>query len=126
MKKIVYEDLKVGQEVVTRDGRKGRVLCTDLKSRTPIIVAILNPNNNKEDTMRLYKNGNYWNSGTECDNDIFLPSEKGYVNIFRRYKGVNNNIAFFCIDAGIFSSEQEAKDYAYRNPDYIKTIEVEI
>ena len=43
MRPIEYEKLKVGDEVVTRDGRKGRVICTDLSPRDerPIVTAVL-------------------------------------------------------------------------------------
>ncbi len=91
MKPIVYEELKVGDEVVTRDGRKGRVICTDSKSpHYPIVCLIKSqieeyPHTFIEECPHTFtSNGLCASDGRETVLDIFLPSEKVKLILFKK------------------------------------------
>lgn len=91
MKPIVYEELKVGDEVVTRDGRKGRVICTDSKNPPyPIVCLIKSEIEEYADTstseypQTFTSNGRYDSDGTESCTDIFLPSERVKLVLFKK------------------------------------------
>ena len=59
-----------GVQVVTRDGRSARILCTDLKDIKPIVAAILD--GECEDFVLLYHADGYMCAGGESDVDLFL------------------------------------------------------
>jgi len=83
MKPIVYEELEIGDEVVTRDGRKGLVLCVDAKSDFPIVCLIKSETEEYEYPQTFTSNGRYDSDGTESCADIFLPSEKVKLKIYK-------------------------------------------
>ncbi len=81
MKPIVYEELKVGDEVVTRDGRKALVLCVDAKSNYPIVCLI--KSETEEYPEKFTSDGRYFSDVKESCRDIFLPSEKVKLKIYK-------------------------------------------
>ena len=62
------------KKVVTRDGRKVRIICTNAKNDFPII-ALVYCSDNKEDICTYHKNGHTLNT-YESPNDLFFASEK--------------------------------------------------
>lgn len=63
------------REVVTRDGRKVRIICTDRKGATPIIALIYNADEGQEYGCAFYPDGKY--SIDEDDEfDLFFAPEK--------------------------------------------------
>ena len=62
------------REVVTRDGRKVRVLCTDRKGATPII-ALVNDGLSEELGHAFYSDGKFFRDGNE-ESDLFFAPEK--------------------------------------------------
>jgi preprotein translocase subunit YajC len=124
MKQIDYNTLKVGDKVITRDGREGRVICTDLNNPQPIAVAVWsNSKGTREHINQYLKNGKVSDSDNMMQ-DIFLPPKKEYVNLYREDNG------FFRVTPNPYQSKSEAEnmsDYAdERGWTYIKTIEVEV
>ena len=83
MKPIVYEELKVGDEVVTRDGRKGLVLCVDAKSKYPVVCLLKSETEEHEYPHTFTSDGRYDSDGTESCADIFLPSERVKLKIYK-------------------------------------------
>ena len=122
MRDIIYSELKVGDKVITRDGREGRVICTDFKgfSGATIICAVTN-NKGCEQTIHNYKSGrasSYF--GVKSDSDIFLPPKKEYVNLYRHISGDYNAITMNCV----VNARDNAEDCSYG--EFVKTIEVEL
>lgn len=105
MKKFSLEEYlkNPNREVVTRDGRKVRVLCTDRKGATPII-ALVNDGLSEELGHAFYSDGKIF-SDEDNELDLFFASEKheGWINIFRgKDSPFTGNI--------IFASKEEAEE----------------
>ena len=90
------------RKVVTRDGRKVRILCTDFNNKTYPIVGEIQGNVTPE---IFTEEGLVYKGGPDM-NDLFFAPEKheGYVSI---YRGVKNDDYF---TVGIFDSEEKAKE----------------
>ena len=92
------------REIVTRDGRKVRILCTDRKGDTPIIALVHDANDGQEYGYAFYSDGKFLRDGNE-DADLFFAPEKheGWINIFRgKDSPFTGNI--------IFASKEEAEE----------------
>ena len=93
------------RKVVTKDGRKVRILCIDAKGYYPIIALVENFDGTAEIPGSFSREGLYLISNTRY-NDLFFAPEKheGWVSI---YRGVKNDDYF---TVGIFDSEEKAKE----------------
>ena len=63
------------REVVTRDGRKVRILCTDRKGDTPIIALVHDANDGQEYGYAFYSDGKFFRDGGD-ELDLFFAPEK--------------------------------------------------
>ena len=63
------------REIVTRDGRKVRILCTDRKGDTPIIALVYDANDGQEYGYAFYSDGKFFRDGNE-ESDLFFAPEK--------------------------------------------------
>lgn len=107
------------REVVTRDGRKVRIICIDRKGATPII-ALINDRLSEECCFSFYPDGKFYEN-YESDIDLFFAPKKhtDYINLYR------NEFGYF-LGGGEYSTEDEAKKVAARAVDtYITTIKAE-
>lgn len=70
------------REVVTRDGKKVRVLCTDRKGATPIIALVHNANDGQEYGYAFYSDGKAYEN-YENDIDLFFAPtmHEGWINL---------------------------------------------
>lgn len=105
------------RKVVTRDGRKVRIICTDAKSRYSVIALAESHDGTTEQFLTLTKNGKYFEGGPNT-NDIYFAPEKheGWVNVYRDM----GDSWEYC--GRIYDSEEEAKVKA-NNP--LATIKIE-
>ena len=107
------------QKVMTRDGRKARIVCTDMKNEQPLLALITE--GNREDIRFYSQNGVWCNDYPNHKLDlVFAPIKReGWINIYR-FKDDTRTIG--CL----FKSEEEAKLHKYdRASEYIKTIKIE-
>ena len=110
MKPFNLEAAKAGKPVCTRDGKKARILCYDLKgAEYPIVAAIKTRDRFAESVLSYDKNGRFEHN-TENNNDLMMLPEKkeGWVNVMEGTAGkvyVGNNI---------YKTEDEAKEGASR------------
>ena len=76
MKQFSLEEFKKdpSKKVITRNGRKVRIICTDANNDFSII-ALVYCSDNKEDICTYHKNGHTLNT-YESPNDLFFASEK--------------------------------------------------
>ena len=73
------------RKVVTRDGRKARIICTDKKSEAGFsIVALID--NGKDELLETYTKEGY-TYGTSYDLFFALEKHEGWVNIFKNMSG---------------------------------------
>ena len=108
------------RKVVTRDGRRARIICTDMKSTTYPVVALIEDGSGYEHLNTLSKNGEYAANESSV-NDLFFAPEKheGWINIYRNddedyYKGKI-----------IYSSKEDAIKRGEKTPYYITTAKIE-
>ena len=105
------------RKVVTRNGRKVRLICTDRRSETYPIVSLIETEYGEE-TCWHAKNGEYVR-GQESNNDLFFAPEKheGWINVYKwgenyRYTG------------DVFSSKEKALK-SIKGCDDVATIKIE-
>ena len=79
------------REVVTRDGRKVRIICTDRKGDTPIIALVYNANEGQEYGCTFYSDGKYF-IDKDDEVDLFFAPEKheGWIIINKWPDGVRD------------------------------------
>lgn len=107
----------LSQKVVTKDGRKVRIICIDAKNEFPIVALITNDN---KEVLMDYNNNGKVSPDEMTDLDLFFAPTKreGWVNIFK-----DEELPF--INGDIYKSEKEAKEEAEGEPDYITSIKIE-
>ena len=109
------------KKLVTRDGRKvKRILCTDVKSKYPIVVVIDNRDGNTERAISLTKDGKFFD-GSSDNKDIFFAPEKheGWLNIYRSERG-------FYLRGNPYKSKEEADEVAKANyKTFCATVKIE-
>lgn len=107
------------RKVVTRDGSKVRIICTDKKGACPIVALIERSDGVAEETVTYKENGKFFRDSS-YKYDLFFAQEKheGWVNLYRN--------ASYAASAGcVFTSEKEAKESIYSPPRYITTVKIE-
>ena len=108
------------REVVTRDGSKARIVCTDRAGlNTKPIVALITLPNGDEVINTFWDNG-IETAGSEDKNDLFFAPTKheGWMNLYKKSFGL-------LIGDLVRDSEEESKKIAAGDEDYITTIKVE-
>ena len=105
------------QKVMTRDSRKARIVCTDMKNEQPILALITE--GNREDIRFYSQNGVWCNDFPNYKLDlVFAPiKKKGWINIFR-YK-----TELYIGD--VFETKEEAEKMGKLSKNYITTIKIE-
>ena len=90
LKPFDIQKAREGKPVCTRDGRKARILCYDLKgAEYPIVAAVETRNCFAESICGYDKNGRF-DHDTENNNDLMMLPEKkeGWVNVYKGIDGV--------------------------------------
>ena len=108
------------KKLVTRDGREvKRILCTDVKSKYPIVVVIDNRDGNTERAISLTKDGKFFD-GSSDNKDIFFAPEKheGWINILRYEKHI-------CPMVCIYDSKEKAEENANIGGNCVATVKIE-
>ena len=111
------------RKVITREGRKVRILCTDAKSDFPIIALVESINGNVELTLSFSRDGLYSVGENIISNyDLFFAPEKheGWVNL---YKLANKDCVYYT--GGVFNSKAEAENKRDTSDLYVATIKFE-
>lgn len=109
------------RQVVTREGKKVRIICTDRAGLTakPIVALITLPNG--DEVIKTFWDNGIETAGSEDKNDLFFAITKhtDYINLYR------NEFGYF-LGSGEYSTEEEAKKVAAITGDtYITTIKLE-
>lgn len=116
MKKIVYKDLKIGDELVSRCGEAWEVVA---KVDSCCIYPLIARNEINDLTIKLTKEGRT-SLGSIYPNDLFIPAKTEYLNLHRFDNG---RFAVF----GPYDCCSQASFVADSDPNgFIKTIEVEV
>lgn len=115
MKAFNLEKAKQGVEVITRDGRKAKILTFSRRNKDFPIVALIDCG--EEDTIQMYTiDGCYNKTKAESRFDLMMENTKVYMNVYREGDK-------YVLGNHTFSSREKAIDC--RGVDYVKTIEIE-
>ena len=108
------------RDVVTRDGRKARILCCDLKNDTYTVVAAIK--DGEIEVPLTYTEQGKAILGRDSSSDLFFAPEKheGWINIFK-----NSNDLAFLGQSRIFASKEDAKKDGKDCECYVATVKVE-
>lgn len=102
------------RKVITRDGRKARIICTDAKGNCPVVGLV--DYENYEVALNVTKNG-------KIDGvlDLFFAPEKheGWINIY--LDAENSSYVETCI----YKSKEEAEESGKKWSRYITTVKIE-
>ena len=103
------------KKVVTRNGSKVRIICTDKQGACPIVALITRDDGVAEETVTYTKNGKFFKD-TSYNCDLFFAPEKheGWVNVCKSQM-------YRC--GLIHNSEEEAR--RSRGWDAIATVKIE-
>ena len=106
------------RKLVTGDGRKVKILCTNRKSPYPIVALVENYDSDNENVYSYRENGFYSLTSLAEQNNLFFAPEKheGWVNIYRGLNGDYTN-------GYIFDSEEKAR--LMRDKEAIATVKIE-
>lgn len=105
------------RQIITRDGRSVKIICTNAKGNFPII-ALVETYNGNETVLRLKENGRFYND-TENSSDLFFAPEKkeGWINLFK----INSTIT-----AGkVYNTKEEAESAVLCSLAHISTVKIE-
>ena len=111
------------RKVVTWDGRKARIVATDIKCKNFPIVAAVTYEDGYEVCLSYTSSGKYSSCGTNDYNDLFFETEKheGWLNIYR-----SNECGFYIRGNSPYKSKEKADKVAKANPKtFFTTIKVE-
>ena len=106
------------RKLVTGDGRKVKILCTNRKSTYPIVALVENHDSDNESVYSYRENGLYSMFSQSEENNLFFAPEKheGWVNVYE--EGANRYL-----EGCIYITKEEAK--RMRGYGYITTIKIE-
>ena len=105
------------QKVVTKDGRKVRIICTNAKNEFPIIALITNDD---KEVLMDYNNNGKVSPDEMTDLDLFFAPniKKGWINIFENNNGIYTSIH-------IYQTKDEAEEVGKKSNYYISTHKIE-
>lgn len=84
LKPFNLEQAKAGKTVCTRDGRKARILCYDLKGAEYFIVAAIETHDCLAESISAYDKNGRFDHDKENNNDLMMIPEKkeGWINLY--------------------------------------------
>ena len=109
------------RKVVTRDGRRVRIICTDRRDLNfPIIALIENISGGGEKVCSYTKDGRHY---TDCSDifDLFFAPEKheGWINVYR------NSDTGHTYAGAVYDSKEDAEKRKIIDENYVTTIKIE-
>lgn len=129
LKEFNLEAAKAGKPIYTRDGRKARILCYDLKGveEYPIVAAIETYDYLAESISVYDRNGRF-DHDKENNNDLIILLEKkeGWINIYNRNTiSTSKENCYIMTGVSVFKTKESAISYKNKDKEYIDTIKIE-
>lgn len=129
LKEFNLEAAKAGKPIYTRDGRKARILCYDLKGveEYPIVAAIETHDYLAESISAYDRNGRF-DHDKENNNDLMILLEKkeGWINIYNRNTiSTSKENCHIMTGVSVFKTKESAISYKNKDKEYIDTIKIE-
>ena len=106
------------RKIITRDGRNARIICTDMKSTTYPVVALIKDGSGYEQLFTFSKNGEYAVNESSRSDLFFTPEQhEGWINVSREEYGYEGGL--------IYDSKEDAEKIAKVNKCCIATVKIE-
>ena len=120
MKKFNLEEyLRNPRDLVTRNGRKARVICKDRVSKACPLVVLVTMEDGEEIPFTYHTDGKFYHDESELDL-FFVPEEhEGWINLFG-----DSLCGLYIGDLRIFESKENAEKKGKNNRDYVKSIKI--
>lgn len=120
MKKFNLEEyLKNPRDLVTRNGRKARVICKDRVSKACPLVVLVTMEDGEEIPFTYHTDGKFYHDESELDL-FFAPEEhEGWINLFG-----DSLCELYIGDLRIFESKENAEKKGKNHRDYIKSVKI--
>ena len=108
------------RRVVTRDDRSARIICTDMKSTTyPVVALVEKCSGGYEELITFSKNGEYAVNDLSRSDLFFAPEKhEGWINVYRN----NGNHTYA---GAVYDSQEDAKKRKAFDENYVTTIKIE-
>ena len=107
------------RKVVTRDGREARIICTDMKSTTYPVVALIENGSGYEQLITFSKNGEYAVNESSRSDLFFAPeTHEGWINVYRNNDG-------HTYAGAVYDSKEDAEKRKTIDENYVTTIKIE-
>lgn len=86
LKPFDLEAAKSGKPICTRDGRKARIICTDVNNDKPIVAVISYEDGKETYPYTFYSNGLNMDNKVISNTDLMMYYEKkeGWLNIYKK------------------------------------------
>ena len=109
------------KKLITKDGRKAKIIYTNAKGKCPIIALVKSENNLCESPRSYTADGICFPINEQSD--LFFAGEKheGWINIFKNISSGN----YYMGDSRVFKSKEDAEKEGMKCIDYISTIKIE-
>ena len=120
MKQFNLEEyLKNPRDLVTRNGRKARVICKDRVSKACPLVVLVTMEDGEEIPFTYHTDGKFYHDESELDL-FFVPEEhEGWINLFG-----GSLCGLYIGDLRIFESKENAEKNGKNKRDYVKSIKI--
>lgn len=119
MKPFNLEEAKAGAPLVTRDGQKARLICSNFKNSSGRPILVIFESEFTETVHEFYENGRFFCNGEDYYLDLFMAPTKRecWINLFKTHSTG--------LRANAWETEEQAKDRKCLWGGFIKTIHVE-
>ena len=113
------EYLRNPRDLVTRNGRKARVICKDRVSKACPLVVLVTMEDGEEIPFTYHTDGKFYHDESELD--LFFAPEKheGWLNLFG-----GSLCGLYIGDLRIFESKENAEKNGKNNRDYVKSVKI--
>ena len=113
------EYLRNPRDLVTRNGKKARVICKDRVSKTCPLVVLVTMEDGEEIPFTYHTDGKFYHDESELDL-FFAPEEhEGWLNLFG-----GSLCGLYIGDLRIFESKENAEKNGKNNRDYVKSVKI--
>ena len=109
------------RKLVTRDGRKARIICTDMKNTSYPIVALITDKKVGEFCIEYTSDGKFRDLNIEYTLDLFFAPEthEGWINVYRYSDGGH------AYAGAVYDSKEDAEKRKIIDENYVTTIKIE-
>lgn len=108
------------KQLVTRDGRNARVVCTDKKGRYPVAALVEDYDGTSENVFAFTKDGRYY-GGEPNEKDLFFVAPETHEGWAR----ICFNNGEYYLDNIIYPSKADAKNHADKFVNTVTAVKIE-